>query len=489
MPLASLEIAKRALQAQRFGLDVTSNNIANANTAGYSRRSVTYSEGSPYSAQGNFNGTGVVVDKLRNFREEFFDREIREGLTRNSAYEVDDKIFNQIASIMGEPSDYGITEVVTDFFSAFSELSIKPESIGLRENLISKTQIMTDRIQSIASGLTSTRQEVYDDIYSTIDQINGLSRDIAGLNNAFASGKKLSVEDAQTVIDQRAKKLEELAEITGVKVTQNDTGSINVFMNGINLVTSHVPSELRISEETNASSGERVVKVTKVDAKGNFLNNVSPEGGKLESLLFHYNTTLDQEGGDGYSPAGMLHKFAETTVNTVNSISRQGFGLDDIVPTDPSGAPLSNVPDAERNFFEEVEGGANAFTMRINQEIVDSPRDMPLSDAAGQSGNSNIARQIGSLQDDVEFLESVTPIEYFSGMVGELSVKASQARNGLSTSKIINEQLDNQRESIIGVNLDEEAVNLIKFQQAFEASSRVVTTTNELLSTIINLGR
>jgi flagellar hook-associated protein 1 FlgK len=163
--------------------------------------------------------------------------------------------------------------------------------------------------------------------------------------------------------------------------------------------------------------------------------------------------------------------------------------LDDIVPTDPSGAPLSNVPDAERNFFEEVEGGANAFTMRINQEIVDSPRDMPLSDAAGQSGNSNIARQIGSLQDDVEFLESVTPIEYFSGMVGELSVKASQARNGLSTSKIINEQLDNQRESIIGVNLDEEAVNLIKFQQAFEASSRVVTTTNELLSTIINLGR
>jgi len=74
-------------------------------------------------------------------------------------------------------------------------------------------------------------------------------------------------------------------------------------------------------------------------------------------------------------------------------------------------------------------------------------------------------------------------------MVGELSIKASQARNGLSTSKIINEQLDSQREAIIGVNLDEEAVNLIKFQQAFEASSRVITTTNELLSTIINLGR
>jgi len=306
MPIASLEIAKRALQAQRYGLDVTANNIANANTAGYSRRSVVYSEGNPYYAQGNFNGTGVVVDKLRSYREEFFDREIREGITRNAAYELDDKLLNQIASIMGEPSEYGVTEVVTDFFRAFSDLSVKPESIGLRENLISKTKIMTDRFHNIAAGLQDTRQEVHADVFATVDSINTLSAEIADLNIAFASGKKLTAEDAQTVIDQRELKLEQLAELTGIKVTQNDTGSINVFMNGINIVTSHVPSQLTVVEET--IDNERKLKITKVDNKGKFLNNITPEGGKLDSLLFHYNTTLDEKGGEGYSPAGMLHE-------------------------------------------------------------------------------------------------------------------------------------------------------------------------------------
>lgn len=487
MPIASLEIAKRALQAQRFGLDVTSNNIANANTAGYSRRSAVYSEGNPYYAQGNFNGTGVVVDKLRTFREEFFDREIREGITRKAAYEVDDKIFNQIASIMGEPSEYGITETVTDFFTAFRDLSVKPESVGLRENLISKTKIMTDRMHNIAAGMQATRQEVHQDIYSTVDQINQLSSEIADINNSFASAKSLTGEEAQTAMDQRELKLEQLAELTGIKVTNNETGSINVFMNGINIVTSHVASQLKVVEDTG-DEGERSLKITKTDRKGNFLNNVNPEGGKLESMLFHYNTTLDDKSGDGYSPAGMLHSFARQTVETVNEISKRGFGLDDIEETPIPGAPSLSV-DYSKPFFEEIEGGADAFTININPGLVESPRDIPLSDKIGESGNSNIAQEIGRLQDDVNYLDSVTPTEYFSGMVGELSVKASQARNGLSTSKLITEQLDSQRESIIGVNLDEEAVNLIKFQQAFEASSRVITTTNEILSTIINLGR
>ncbi|GAB5466268.1 MAG: flagellar hook-associated protein FlgK [Candidatus Kapaibacteriales bacterium] len=478
MAFSGLEIAKRALLAQRFGLDVTSNNIANANTAGYSRRSATYSEATPFNSQGNFVGTGVMVDKLRTYREEFFDREIRDSQSRKSALETDDKIYNQIAGIIGEPSDFGITETVVDFFNAFSELSVKPDSIGLRQNLITKTQIMTDRFNTVSQKLSSTREEVLSDIYSSVDKVNELSSQIAELNSAFASGKRLTLEEAQTAADQRELKLEELSQLTATKVTQNDNGSVNVFLNGINIVTGAFASEIKLVDEVNGE--ERNLRLLKIDGNGNTLNAIKPESGELERLIYHYNNTLDPNENSEFSPSSMLNSFAEATIEKVNSLTRSGYGLDD---------PDNGGAGSQRTFFDESEGNTNAINFQINKELIDDPRSIPLSSAATESGNGNIATSIAFLQNDTDYIDLVSPVEYFSGLVGELSAKANQSRNALATSKIVTEQLNNQREAIIGVNLDEEAVNLIKFQQAFEASSRMVTATNEILSTIINLGR
>ncbi|MFP4529249.1 MAG: flagellar basal body rod C-terminal domain-containing protein, partial [Candidatus Kapaibacterium sp.] len=107
----------------------------------------------------------------------------------------------------------------------------------------------------------------------------------------------------------------------------------------------------------------------------------------------------------------------------------------------------------------------------------------------GEPGNSDVARQVAQLATNHKFLDSQTPQEFYSGYLGKIGSMGSEAKNGSNTTRLVTDQLSNQRESIIGVNLDEEAINLIKYQKAFEAASRVINVTNEILATIINLGR
>jgi flagellar hook-associated protein 1 FlgK len=158
-----------------------------------------------------------------------------------------------------------------------------------------------------------------------------------------------------------------------------------------------------------------------------------------------------------------------------------GYGMDDI--------DLSAPPPARTFFTSSINSTINASTISVNADLINNPKDLPLSKFANQPGNADISREIARIAEDKTFLNNLNPIEYYAGFISRIGSVARDAINGLSTTKLVNEQLDTQRESVMGVNLDEEAVNLIKFQKGFEAASRIINMTNEILSTLINLGK
>jgi len=480
MAFGALEIGKRALLASRFGLEVTSNNIANSNTPGYSRRTATFKEGTPYNIQGNFNGTGVVVDKLRTYREEFFDREIRSSLSRTKSYETDDRVIQRIESVLAEPSDLGINHIVQDLLVAFDELSLKPESVPHRENVLGLAKTFTDRVKNTNDQLLDARADAMNNIEILTRKANEIISEIRSLNAGVAGNKSLATEEAQTMIDRRELKIEELAEIGNVNVTQNKDGTVNVFINGINVVTSMVSGgELQVVESVNSITGERTAKIASVGRDGTVLNYINPNTGELASWLKHYNVTLDPLDSDGnFSVLTQFNNFVTTFAEKVNDFTMQGFGLDDRGAVPPG-----------RAFFEPSDGTLNAGNINISKELWEQPRNIPLSRAVNEPGDSTIARQIARLADDPTFLNNSTPSEFYTNFVSRIGILGREAGQGFQTSRLLSDQLTNQRESVIGVNLDEEAINLVKFQQAFEAASRVVNTTNELLTTIVNLGR
>jgi len=491
MGLSALETGKRALIAQRFGLDVTSNNIANANTEGYSRRAVSYSQSESLYTAGNFIGTGVLVQKMRSFREDFFDREVRNTFARQSAFLQDEKTLERIEVIMSEPTESGLNDDITKFFTIFDELALKPESLGLRDHALSLAQTVVDKFNRIGQQLKDARQEVKKELDDITGNTNRLTREIANLNLAFSANKSLSTDQSQTMFDTRAIRLEELSLNSDITVSNNEDGTVNVAMNGINVVTRNIATELEIAEEIaiplpapgqdpNEIESETSYKLVKRGSDGRILNTIEPDNGKFASLLKNINITLDGQDTTGeFSVFTKINQFAAKFVENVNDLTMQGYGMDDNGETPPG-----------LNFFEpNIEGvKATALTIAINKDLKNNPRKLPLSDMPGTVGNTAIARKIARLANKFDFIEDSTYTEFYSDLIGKIGSISQEAKKSRETTDLITDQLSNQRDAIMGVNLDEEAINLIKFQQSFQAASRVVNSVDEILRTIINLG-
>jgi flagellar hook-associated protein 1 len=477
--LSSLEIGKRALLAQRIGLDVTSNNIANVNTPGYSRRSAIMSETDPHYRNGGFYGTGAVVEKLRTYREEFFDREIRDTGSRKAGYEADERLLQRIEAILAEPSDHSLSNVINDFFNAFGELATTPEDVSLRDYLLSRAATLVDRFHTTAQQLTTVREETLNNINADIKIANGLIKEVANLNAQISNGNARGNTDTQSLVDRREAKLEELAEMMNVNVTSGKAGSINLFINGINVVTDGDAATLKVQETVNDNTGERTIILVKTDSNDNPMATITASSGRIANNIKHYNITLDdKDSSGGFSLGNGLNDLANALVQKVNEITNDGYGLDDTGNNPPG-----------RNFFEPSVGNATAFTIAISEDVLNNPRDIPLSGAAGEPGDNTITRKISDLANDSGFLDSKTPSKYYTDFIGTIANMGNEAANGNSTSALVAEQLNSQRESVLGVSLDEEGVNLIKFQKAFEASSRIIRMSNDLLGIIVNLGR
>ncbi len=476
---SSLEIGKRALLAQKFGLDVTSNNIANINTVGYSRRQAVMSETTPVNISGQFLGTGVITDNLRSFRSEMQDKEIRNNTSRNAGYELQESLLTRLESILAEPSDNGLSELTTSFFNTFDEISTNPHDTALRDHLLDTAKQLTDRFNLTAKQIVDMRDDVRSNIESDVSNINHLLKDIAELNRSIGLTKAETSIEAQTYVDEREVKLEKLSKYANIHLGTNDNGSVNVFMNGINVITDTMYNEVKAQESLNSATGERTITIISTDLQGNHPENLDVQNGELATKLKIYNETLDDnDSSSGYSVAKKLDEYANGIVQQVNALMNTGFGLNDTGTTPPG-----------RNFFEPVVGNAKAINIRVSADVWNKPDDIPLSDVAGEDGNNSIALQIARLSSNESFIGDSTPTEFYATILNKIGNMGKEAKSGRQTTQLIGQQLETQRESIIGVNLDEEAISLVKFQKAFEASSRIVNVTDEILSTIVNLGR
>lgn len=476
---STLEIGKRGLIAQRFGLDTTSNNIANVNTPGYSRRTATLSETRPLFRNGKFEGTGAIADSLRTFRAEYIDREIRATKSRNGGYEADEKLLTKIEAILAEPSDLGLNEIISQFYRTFDEISLKPENIGLREYILGQAQTLVERFHITAEQLKDTRRDTMNLMEQTVEEANGLLKDIAELNVNVSNTHSMTTHEAQTYVDQRELKLEELSKMLNVTITYEENGTANVFTNGINLVTEGYSGDLKLTDFTDSSTGELTARLNLYNEQTGAMTRLEPQTGELASYLKHYNETLDEFDSSGnFSVATSLNEYVETFANRINELTMSGYGLHD-----------ATSPPVGRAMFDPQVGQITASNIEVSSDVAGKPEDIPLSSKPGEPGNSEISRNIARIAEDKNFLNNQTPTEYYAGFLGKIGSIASESANGKKTTRLVGDQLESQRESIIGVNLDEEATNLIKFQKAFEASSRVINTTNELLSVIVNLGR
>ena len=444
-----MDIANRSLQAYQGALTATSNNVANAGNENYSRQRVILTSEAPDKGTGLDYGSGINLSGIQRIRDVFIDSQRFVYNSKQASAEKHSNILAKMETLLSEPSESGLSSLVNSFFNSFEELAADPTSMPLRNNVINTAQRFTDKLDTLYSGYDSLRLDLRNEAQNYVNDINSYLKQIQNLNKEiFAAETRGS--SPNELLDDRTRVLHELSQIANITVQNNTDGSVSVSIGGIFAVDRLHYLEFGL-EEQNGS----LKVVTERDNVAMTLN-----GGKLHGSTRIYNEIIPDY-------LSSLDDIANAVMNNVNAVHSAGFTF-----TDP---PQTNI-----DFFDSYSNG----TLTINQNILDDASMIAIS-ADGNDGNNDVALQIAAMKDQ-DLINGNSILDTYSAFVNDLAnEKLLQDENASSFELVIN-QLEGQTSEISGVSIDEEMVNVLKFQKSFDAAARLVRVADELMQTLLN---
>ncbi|GKS59186.1 flagellar hook-associated protein 1 [Nitrospira sp.] len=463
MSLTSIfDIGTSGLFAAQKALGVTSHNIANVHTPGYSRQQAVLAEQRPVDGRPGQVGTGVEVTEIRRQVDQFVERSLLSSRQQLGEFTASRSGLLQVEGTLSPSSEVGIATGLNEFFQAVQDVSTNPADPTARTVLLSKATSLTTRLNQTAVELDRQRVQVDAEVRQSIDDINGLTTKIAGLNQEITIAEA-GGQHANDLRDQRGRLIGDLANLLNVATIEDQTGQLSVFAgNGQVLVTGGQTFQLvGVPNVTNGG----VVDVRYDSGTGPVTDLTSViDSGRLKGLLDVRDRTIPNS-------LASLDTLASTLVTEVNTVNRAGFGLDG----------STNV-----NLFTPTGTAARDIAVAVTdgQQIAAS------STAAGVPGNNANTLAMATLQTtSIAALGSKTFNGYFSQLVSGVGAQSKSADQDLQAQELVDEQLQARRAEVSGVSLDEELVNMIQQQRAYQAASKVIVTADEMLQTLLSLKR
>lgn len=446
----SLYIGVGALTATQAAIDATSNNIANANTPGYTREVPQLSENAQTESNGQILGGGVSLNGLQSVRDELLNIQIQQQTSSQSSYDTVSGLLQQVQNYFAS-SGSDIGSALSSFSSSLTQLSANSSSSSAREQVLTSGSNLASAFNSTASGLTQIQSEANSQVTQTVAQINSLTGQIAQLNGEVAQ-LTATGKDGGTIQDQRDQLVQQLSKLTGVSISQGTDGETITTANGSPLVIGSNGYSLQTS---TGSDGMQHV----LDASGNDITT-SIQGGQLGGAIQVRDQVIP-----GYLT--QLNTLASQFGAAFNSAQAAGF--------DAKG-------NAGQNFFTIPATGAAAG---IKVSITDPSLVAASSDGTSGS-NGNVANLSASLTSALP--SGQTAANAYAQIVYNVGSDASNASTQSSAVGQNLQQLTNQQGSISGVSIDEETTNLIRFQTAYEAAARIVSTIQQLNTVTLDMG-
>lgn len=513
----SLEVAKRGLYSQQTAISTTGHNISNANTPGYSRQVVNFTASSPIEMPSMNRtqtpgqlGTGVTFDSIKRVRESFLDDQYRNEAQSYGDWNVQKDTLEKVESILNEPSDEGLRAVIDQFWNAWQDVSREPDNLTSRAVVKERSLAMVDAFQHVDTKLNELTSDLTTSLNILTGQANTYTSQIAQLNQEIRRIEGLG-DNANDLRDQRDLITDHLSQLAQVKVRESSNGMYNVSLpDGTNLVEGLQANLLGDGVDLSLVTGGEISGI--MTSRDTIVNEYQTHLDTMFKGLLFGEVSVDIPEGSilpidvEYGPVDNLQTLTagdpvpangiKVEVEGINGLHKLGWTLREDGNGDaiPGGA-----------FF--IPDDADAFTInsiRVNPDIVKDVGMIASSLRVEQNvdgetkvlkGNGNLALAMGQLRDGIfNFTPTGEGIaagpgtfdEYFRSVVGGLGVQSQEATRQSSNQKDIMESVDNRRQSVSGVSLDEEMANLIKFQHAYNASARVITTADQMLDTIIN---
>jgi flagellar hook-associated protein 1 len=446
----SLSIAARSLDAQRMGLDVAGQNIANVNTEGYSRRMLHLAEIA--SLDSRSAGRGVDVVGIRALRDRFVEARMvreRQSEQRNAAMA---QVVSGVETALGRPGQ-SLDRSLTSYFDAFSELAQDATSTVARDQVVSQGQSLARDFNQMAERLESARAGADSEIRGVAEQVNAIAAEVAKLNGKIAGSNGADVESLR---DRRNVLVQQLADLAGVSVSEGTEGAVDVSIgNGRPLVIGNTPYAIAVGSA--GPTGNATLSINGSDI------TTEITGGRIGGLI---------EARDTLVPAyqARLDQLAYDFANGVNTVHRTGY--------DTSGG-------TNRDFFvppAAVAGAARALA--VDPAIV-ADSGLVAASSTGASGDNQTAQAIAALRDAPLVGGTATPAEAWAQLVYRVGADGASAQAGQKSDQLVIDQLSRLRDSVSAVSIDEEAAWLMKYQRAYEANARYFTTINSALDVLM----
>jgi len=448
---ASLATALTGLIAEQGALQVTTNNVANVNTPGYSREQAVLATGDPVVADPLTFGTGVTLQSIESIRDPLLESQIQQQTQTQGQFSTLTSALQQ-AQVNFTTSTSDIGTQISNFFNSINQLSTNPSDLSLRQSVLTAAGNLATSFNTTANNLTQQQASLDLSAVQTVGQINQLTQQIADLNQQVSSLENVG-ESAGTFVDQRQQAIDQLSALVDVSVFPADNTLTLTTANGTPLVTGQQSYQLQ----------------TQITPSG--LHDIYSQGADITSQI-----TSGQLGGtlqarDQEIPAiqGQLDTLAAGIANAVNTVQASGFDLNGVKGT---------------NLFNPPPAGVTGAAASLSVAITDPALIAASSD--GSAGSNGNAEAMYALNNQA-IISGQTPTNYYSGIVFNVGNDAANASAEQTASSSILQQLNDQRATVSGVSLDEEAANMVQYQDAYEASAQVVTAINDMMYTVVNM--
>jgi flagellar hook-associated protein 1 FlgK len=453
MPTFSVPLS--GLTASSTALSAIANNLANLNTVGFSRQQPVLEENYPIVVGSLTFGSGVKLGKLQAIRDPILELRINAEAQQTGRYDAALEAMQQ-AQVMFSGSGADVGSQLTAFFNSWNQLSTDPMSTSLRQNVLTAAGNLASAFHTSSANLSAQQTNLDLSVSQAVQQVNALTGKIADLNGQIAGLQNLN-EDASAFIDQRGILIQQLSSLIDVSVVQSESGLTLTTSSGAALVAGQ--QGFSLNTQLSSSGLQHVFSSSGDD----ITDKIS--GGQLAGLIGVRDHKIPQL-------LTQLDTLASGLSNAVNVAHQAGYDLNGA-----GGGDLFQPPAAD--------GKGAAASMAV---LISDPSLLAASsDPTAPGSNGNIAQLYDVSSQAVA--DGKTPADLYSGIVFQVGSDVADTSAQADASKLILQQLQDQRASLSGVSLDEEAANLVRYQRAFEAAARVVSTVSEMLDTAIHLGQ
>ncbi|HFK5799486.1 TPA: flagellar hook-associated protein FlgK [Enterobacter hormaechei subsp. oharae] len=452
-----INIAWSGLQAAQFGMSVTSMNISNVLTPGYSRQGIIQSSVVTMGQGGMSAGAGVQVDSIRRISDQYLTSQVWQSNSKANYYSINNQYLGSLEKVIGTDST-SLGTGLDDFFSALSALTEKPESEANRQQLLNQADALATRFNNMNDFINSQKNAISSQRDTMVGQINSLTAGIADYNKKIMEMDSTG-GNSNVLRDQRDELVKQLSTYTDVKVTEDSNGSYSVSMkNGQPLVSGKVAGELSSSLD---GSGNPVLSL-------NFSNtsfSLNPSTGGQLGALYDYET------GDLADMQASVQGMAEAVATLFNDQLAQGFDKNG-----NRGKPL---------FTFDLTNPAGI--LQVNDL---KPDELALSGSSDEQGNGDNLQALIDLKNtkvDIGGMGNMSLNEGAAAIISNVGIASKKSQSEMEAAQGVYDQAQLQRNNLSAVNQDEEAINLQVYMQAYQSNVKVIATGNQIFNDLLGL--